>query len=104
MTKIVESVNPYREEMKNIGYKVAMQSIRKVVRDPKTNDVAKLNIIMSIVHDFEEDLEAAEEAEERRAIREDEDQMRREKIDDLFTGVAATLDKVKIIKTEAGDK
>ena len=94
MTKIVEAVNPYREEMKNIGYKVAMQSIRKVVRDPKTNDVAKLNIIMSIVHDFEEDLEDAEAAEERRAIQADEAEMRKQKIDDLFDGMKEPLDKV----------
>ena len=98
MTKIVEAVNPYRTEMKNIGYKVAMQSIRKVVRDPKTNDVAKLNIIMSIVHDFEEDLLYAEDMEERRAIREDEAQMHKEKIDDLFDGMTAPLDELKVRK------
>lgn len=92
--------NPYRTEMKNIGYKVAMQSIRKVVRDPKTNDIAKLNIIMAIVHDFEEDLEAAEIEEERRAIREDEAQMRREKVDDLFADMAAPLDELKVRKEE----
>lgn len=73
----IEAVNPYREAMKDVGYKVAMQSIRKVVRDPKTNDTAKLNIIMSIVHDFEEDLLLAEDAEERRAIK-------AEKADDLL--------------------
>ena len=82
MTKLTE--NPYRTEMKNIGYKVAMQSIRKVVRDPKTNDVAKLNIIMSIIHDFEEDLEETEMAEERRAIEADEAQLRKDRMDDLF--------------------
>lgn len=92
MTKLTE--NPYRTEMKNIGYKVAMQSIRKVVRDPKTNDVAKLNIIMSIIHDFEEDLEATEEAEERRAIQADEAEMRKQKVDDLFDGMKEPLDKV----------
>ena len=96
MTKIETALNPYRAEMKNIGYKVAMQSIRKVVRDPKTNDVAKLNIIMAIVHDFEEDLEAAEIEEERRAIREEETEMRKQKVDDLFGDMAAPLDKLTI--------
>ena len=82
MTKLIET--PYRAEMKNIGYNVAMQSIRKIVRDPKTNDVAKLNIIMSIVHEFEEDLEAAELAEERRAIEADEAKLRKDRMDNLF--------------------
>jgi len=96
MTKVTE--NPYRAEMKNIGYRVAMQSIRKVVRDPKTNDVAKLNIIMAIVHDFEEDLEAAELAEERRAIEADEAEMRKQKVDDLFDGMKEPMDKLGVGK------
>jgi len=100
MAKVI-SANPYREEMKNIGYKVAMQSIRKVVRDQNCNDIAKLNIIMTIVHDFEEDLEAMEENEERRAIREEEAEMRREKVDDLFEEIAAIpMDKLKVRKEE----
>jgi len=94
MTKPVET--PYRAEMKNIGYKVAMQSIRKIVRDPKTNDVAKLNIIMAIVHEFEDDLEAAELAEERRAIEADEAEMRKQKVDDLFDGMKEPLDRMSI--------
>jgi hypothetical protein len=51
----------YREEMKNVGYKVAMKAIRRIVRDSKTNDTAKLNSIMSIIHDFEEDLKDGSE-------------------------------------------
>ena len=82
MTKPIET--PYRAEMKNIGYKVAMQSIRKIVRDPSANDIAKLNIIMAIVHEFEDDLEAAELAEERRAIEADEAKIRKDRMDDLF--------------------
>ena len=82
MTKPIET--PYRAEMKNIGYKVAMQSIRKIVRDPSANDIAKLNIIMAIVHEFEDDLEEAELAEERRAIEADEAKIRKDRMDDLF--------------------
>ena len=93
-------VNPYRAEMKNIRYKMALQGIRKVIRDSEINDIAKLNIIMSIVHDFEEDQEEAENAEERRAIREEEAQMSREKVDDLFADMAAPLDELKVRKEE----
>lgn len=89
-----EAENPYRTEMKGIAYKVAMQSIRKVIRDPKTNDTAKLNIIMAIVHDVEEDLLTAEDVEERRAIREDEEKMRKDKIDDLFSGMTEAADEL----------
>ena len=46
----------YKAAMANIGYRVAMQSIRKVMRDSGTNDVAKLNSIMCIIHSFEKDL------------------------------------------------
>ena len=100
MTKIIETVNPYRAAMKDVAYKMAMQSIRKVIRDPKTNDVAKLNIIMSIVREFEADLAFAEDMEERRAIREDEAQMRQEKVDDLFADMVAPLDELKVRKEE----
>ena len=90
------SKNPYSTAMEGIRYKVAMQSIRKVIRDNATNDVAKLNIIMSIVHDFEEDLENAELESERKAIREDEAQMRREKIDEMFENMAAPMEKLTL--------
>ena len=92
------SANPYREEMKNIRYKIAMQSIRKVVRDQNCNDIAKLNIIMAIVHDFEDDQESAEIEEERKAIEAEEAEMRRENVDDLFTDMAAPLDELKVRK------
>ena len=53
--------NIYRNAMDGIAYKVAMQSIRKVMRDSEINDVAKLNIIMDIIHAFEKDLKEAKE-------------------------------------------
>ena len=84
--------NLYREAMEGIACKMALQSIRKVIRDSETNDVAKLNIIMSIVHDYEDDKERAELEAERRAIEADEAQMRREKIDEMFEDMAAPLD------------
>lgn len=46
----------YKVAMEGIQYRVAMQSIRKVMRDSGTNDVAKLNSIMCIIHSFEKDL------------------------------------------------
>lgn len=83
--------NLYREAMEGIACKMALQSIRKVIRDGGINDVAKLNIIMSIVHDYEDDKERAEMEAERRAIEADEAQMRREKIDEMFEDMAAPV-------------
>lgn len=50
----------YRAAMEGIAGKIALQSIRKILRDSKINDVAKLNIIMSIVHDYEKDMKASD--------------------------------------------
>ena len=90
--------NLYRNAMEGIASKMALQSIRKVIRDGEINDVAKLNIIMSIVHDYEDDKEQAELQAERRAIEEDEAQMRREKIDEMFENMAPDFDKLTIRK------
>ena len=84
--------NPYRTAMEGIACKMALQSIRKVIRDSETNDVAKLNIIISIVHDYEDDKERAELEAERRAIEADEAQMRREKIDEMFENMEPDFD------------
>ena len=86
--------NLYRAAMKDIASKMDLQSIRKVIRDGNINDVAKLNIIMSIVHDYDDDKEQAELQAERRAIEEDEAQMRREKIDEMFEDIAPDFDKL----------
>jgi len=86
--------NLYRDAMEGIASKMALQSIRKVIRDGEINDVAKLNIIMSIVHDYEDDKERAELEAERRAIEADEARMRREKIDEMFEDMAAPIDKL----------
>ena len=95
--------NLYRAAMKDIASKMALQSIRKVIRDGNINDVAKLNIIMSIVHDYDDDKEQAELQAERRAIEEDEEKLRRQKVDDLFDDMAAGLDKLTIRKGEKDD-
>ena len=95
--------NLYRAAMEGIACKMALQSIRKVIRDSETNDVAKLNIIMSIVHDYEDDKERAELEAERRAIEEDEDKLRREKVDDLFDSMKPDFDKLTIRKGEKRD-
>ena len=87
--------NLYREAMEGIACKMALQSIRKVIRDGGINDVAKLTIIMSIVHDYEDDKEDAELKAERRAIEEDEAKMRREQINDLFEEMAPDFGKLE---------
>ena len=86
----------YRSAMEGIAGKIALQSIRKVIRDPGMGEAAKLHSIVAIVHDYEEDQEQAELAAERRATEADEAQMRREKIDEMFSDMAAPLDKLKI--------
>ena len=96
--------NLYRNAMEGIASKMALQSIRKVIRDGEIYDVAKLNIIMSIVHDYEDDKWQAEMQAERRAIEEDEEKLRREKVEDLFDGMAAGLDKLTIRKGEKNDQ
>ena len=71
-----------------------------MIRDGNINDTAKLNIIMSIVHDFEEDKEQAELVEERRAIEADEAEMRRERIEEMFEDMAAPVKNLSIHKKE----
>ena len=87
--------NLYRAAMKDIASKMALQSIRKVIRDGNINDVAKLNIIMSIVHDYDDDKEQAELQAERRAIEEDEAEMQQEKIKEMFEGWKPDFEKLE---------
>jgi hypothetical protein len=47
---------------------------------------------MSIVHDYEDDKERAELEAERRAIEADEEQLRREKIDEMFENMKPDFD------------
>jgi len=47
----------YRTSMAGIGFKVAMQTIRKIMRDNKVDDNEKLRLITNIVHMHEKDLE-----------------------------------------------
>ena len=47
----------YREAMDGIGCKVALQAIRKVIRDNKTSEELKLGQIIMVVHSFEKDME-----------------------------------------------
>ena len=85
---MVESA--YRIEMKGIQDKMAMQAIRKIIRLGDT-DADKLKAICSVIHDYEDDVERAELDAERRAIEADEAALRREKIDEMFEGMAAPL-------------
>ena len=58
MGNISESVceDLYRTAMDGIGLKVAMQSIRKVMRDSSLDDEKKLGRIVTIIHSFEHDI------------------------------------------------
>ena len=88
----------YRRAMDGIGQKVAMQAIRAVVRKREGTDAVKLQQIIEIVHDYEQDAEQAYLAAERRAIEADEAQMRREKVDEMFEGMTEPLKKLTIQK------
>ena len=52
--------NLYKTAMDGIAFKVAMQSIRKILRNNKMNDEQKLGQIVAVVHSFEKDLEKGE--------------------------------------------
>lgn len=96
--------NLFREAMDGIGQKVAMQEIRKLIRSSKP-EKEKLELIIGIVHAYEEDAERAELEAERRAIEEEEEAERRESIHEMFEGMKAPLDKlVSIAKGEQRDK
>lgn len=88
--------NPYRNAMSGIQEKMALQSIRKVIRDGNINDTAKLNIIISIVNDFREDKEQAEETAERREEDEYQEKERSEQIGEMFDRLAAPIKNLSI--------
>ena len=45
----------YKAEMADIRTKVAMQVIRRIVRDTKLLDEEKLEAIQTVIHSFEND-------------------------------------------------
>lgn len=47
----------YQTAMDGIGCKVALQAIRKIVRDNKITEKDKLGQIITVVHSFERDME-----------------------------------------------
>ncbi len=47
----------YRKAMDGIAFKVAMQAIRKILRDNKSDDADKLGKIIIVVHSFERDMD-----------------------------------------------
>ena len=83
----------FRKAMDGILEKVALQEIRKVIRG-KDKESVKLEKIVTIVHSYEDDAERAELEAERRAIEEDEEKLRREKVNDIFDGIKEPLDKM----------
>lgn len=54
----------YKTAMDGIGCKVALQAIRKIVRDNKIPDNDKLGQIIVVVHSFERDMERKEDKNE----------------------------------------
>ena len=55
-------VSPYKTAMSGIRVKIAMQAIRKIIREDDT-DENKLAGIIAVVHEYEEDRDRAIEAE-----------------------------------------
>ena len=53
----VQEKDLYREGMSGIKTKVAMQVIRRVVRDKLLDDQQKLEAIVTVIHSFENDKE-----------------------------------------------
>ena len=50
----------YRTAMNGIGCKVALQSIRKVIRDNTLSEEEKLGRIRTVIHSFEKDIDYKE--------------------------------------------
>lgn len=88
--------NLFDEAMNGIGEKVALQEIRKILRG-KLPEKDKLKAVVEIVHTYEDYAERHELEVERREIEAEEAQMRREKIDEMFTEMAAPVDKLMAI-------
>ena len=65
MNKPYES--PYAAAMKGIRTKIAMQAIRKIIREDDV-DENKLAAIVAVIHEYEDDQERAELEAERKAI------------------------------------
>ncbi len=57
MKNMEESVDLYMEGMAGIKTKVAMQVIRRIVRDRTLDDEEKLGAIVTVIHSFESDKE-----------------------------------------------
>lgn len=93
--------NEYESLRAGFEYKVALQAIRKVIRSSDTDDIQKVKDIVGIVHSFEDDLESAELAAERRATAADEAEFRRQKIDEMFEGMAAPVMEALTLKGDA---
>ena len=45
----------YKKEMDGIATKVAMQTIRKILRDNKTSDQEKLNAVITVIDAYVND-------------------------------------------------
>lgn len=52
-----KNVDLYQEGMSGIKTKVAMQVIRRIVRDRLLDDEEKLGAIVTVIHSFENDKE-----------------------------------------------
>ena len=50
----------YSTAMRNIGRRMALQQIRKVIKDSELPDHEKLNLVCQIVHSYENDIKKGE--------------------------------------------
>ena len=91
--------NLFDEAMSGIGEKVALQEIRKVLRG-KLPVKQKLDAIVDIVYTYTDYKERQQLEAERRAIQAEEEDARKQRVDELFDGLKEDMDKLTIRKGE----
>lgn len=89
----------FAKAMQGIEEKVAMQEIRKVIRG-KDPDYLKLDAIIGIVHAFEEEFELAGKILEEREMKAEEEEMRKQRSEEMFEAMTEPLNKLTIHKTK----
>lgn len=88
-------VSPYKTAMSGIRVKIAMQAIRKIIREDDT-DENKLSGIIAVVHEYEEDRDRAIEAEMKAEDERMEAEERHERINEMFEDMKAPLEKLTL--------
>ena len=84
--------------MDGIAQKVAMREIRKVIRGKKPEGV-KLELIVAIVHSYDEDCERIMVEAERREMEAEEERERKEAVNDFMEPLIQPLENLTIHRT-----